>query len=143
MKTPLVVIAVVAAFAVPAAADNTDSCPSGARYATNGTNFASCLFENMTLPQGVAVHPYCDYLDQGYIGFYYATVPINASYVCPAGSYHSSNGAGTDFCVFNVDAPTWAQSYCDYLTSGYIGYSWLICPPGARLSSNGAGTEFC
>ena len=126
-----------------AAAQSTTSCPAGSRYATNGSNLAFCIFENITQPSSPSVGEYCDYLQSGYIGYAWTDTPASANYSCPDGSRHSSNGYGTDFCIFDVQPPTWAQPYCNYLKDGYIGYSWLICPQGARLASNGHGSEFC
>jgi hypothetical protein len=128
---------------LPALAAAQSSCPAGSRYATNGSNLAFCIFEDLGKPAGAQMQPYCNYLQSGYIGYDWSVTAASASYSCPDGSRHSSNGAGTDFCIFEVQPPTWAQPYCDYLQDGYIGYSWLICPTGARLASNGAGGEFC
>merc|ERR1712137_658936 len=44
--------------------------------------------------------------------------------------------------------PSSAREYCDYLSQGYLGYTWessagdYSCAPSARKSSNGA-TNFC
>jgi hypothetical protein len=119
-------------------------CPKGARYATNGSNLASCIFDAITLPKSPHVGAYCDYLHLGYIGYSWQITPATRNYHCPDGGRYATNGYGVGFCLFDASsAPAWAGAYCDYLNDGYIGYSWLICPPGARLTDNGAGTEFC
>lgn len=121
-------------------------CPPDGRYATNGAGQAFCLFENITLPEAQNIAPYCHWLDYGYIGFSWDEAPANASYVCPDGSYNSTNGAGSGFCVYDnlslpeADALT---PYCHWLEYGYIGYHWDICPEGSRYAENGAGDAFC
>ncbi len=125
-----------------AAAQSTSVCPTGSRYATNGSNLAFCIFDGIEQPSST-VGEYCDYLQSGYIGYSWTDAPANASYVCPTGSWKDTNGYGSDFCIFDVAPPSWAQPYCTYLDDGYIGYSWTICPPGAQLVNNGASGELC
>jgi hypothetical protein len=76
--------------------------------------------------------------------------------VCPAGSRYATNGANLAFCIFDgLSLPPQSSSslgeYCDYLQSGYIGYSWTevpanasyACPTGSWKSNNGYGADFC
>jgi hypothetical protein len=136
-------VALLAAFPAVASAE---PCPEDARYATNGAGQAFCLFENMSLPSASDLAPYCHYLDYGYIGFHWTETPATAGYVCPEGSYKTTNGAGLGFCIFdNLSLPDAGglTSYCHYLEDGYIGYHWDMCPAGARFATNGAGLNFC
>ena len=44
-------------------------CPEGARQTDNGAGLSFCLFEDLGLPPGDDLQPYCDYLDDGYFGY--------------------------------------------------------------------------
>ena len=44
-------------------------CPEGARQTDNGAGLSFCLFEDLWLPPGDDLQPYCDYLDDGYFGY--------------------------------------------------------------------------
>jgi hypothetical protein len=112
-------------------AAHAQTCPSGARYATNGADLSFCLYENITLPISPAAD--CGSLQiSDQIGFSWPLAP-NPSYTCPAGSSSSVSG-GEGFCLYDVTAPTWASPYCNYLTDGYIGYVWRECPPSGTFS---------
>jgi hypothetical protein len=126
-----------------AGAARAQSCPDQGRYTTNGYDSAFCLYEPITLPQSSTVAPYCNYLQSGYIGFSWDITAATQNYQCPAGSYYSTNGAGGGFCIYSTpNPPAWATPYCDYLQSGYIGYTWRICPPGGTLTTSSTGA-FC
>ena len=141
--TTLRLALVLATLATAAGTARAQTCPDGGRYATNGDDVAFCLYENITLPAAPDVAPYCNYLQSGYIGFSWDITTATASYTCPAGARYATNGAGGGFCIYDTPgAPAWATPYCDYLSQGYIGYSWRICPPGGTLTTNGA-SEFC
>jgi len=127
--------------ALAAAQSTTSVCPTGSRYATNGSNLAYCIFDGFKAPSST-VGEYCDYLQSGYIGYAWTDAPANASYACPAGSWKDTNGYGTDFCIFDVSPPSRATPYCSP-AQGYVGYSWTICPPGAQFVKNGANGDLC
>jgi hypothetical protein len=117
-------------------------CPAGARFATNDADNMFCLFEGITPPADAS--SYCDYVDQGYIGFDWPTASA-PDYTCPADANARTNGDTLSFCLYDVPpiAPA-TRPYCDYLGSnGTIGYEWSVCPEGGRVAGNGQGTTFC
>jgi hypothetical protein len=71
---------------------------------------------------------------------------------CPSDAQIVTSG-GTVECLWTSGVaglviPTTAQQYCDYIGSGYFGYTYassegdFACSPSARKSSNG-GVTFC
>lgn len=119
----ILVVLVVSLQAAPAQAA---PCADDARYAPNGSGQGYCLYEDLVLPDA-EVSPYCHWLEYGYIGYSWTASPQTASYECPEGARLASNGAGTDFCLFEdlwLPPADDLSSYCTYLEDGYIGYSW-------------------
>jgi hypothetical protein len=120
------------------------ACPAGSRYAPNGSGQGYCVFDDLRLP-AAEVSAYCDYVEDGYLGFHWNESELTVSYECPAGFRRTDNGAGTGFCVADdLNLPeTAVAAYCNYLEDGYLGFSWDLCPEAARYAENGEGTAFC
>jgi hypothetical protein len=103
-------------------------CPPGARLASNGADTEFCLFENLSLPRDA--QPYCNYLQSGYEGFSFPLAD-QSGYVCPSGFRQTTNGADLGFCLIEnltIPANLNVQPYCDYLQSGYMGFSFSAHP---------------
>ena len=122
------------------------ACPEGSYYGPNGQGTGYCVFDGLGLPDAAGLSPYCDYLDDGYLGYYWD--------LCPAGTRYAPNGAGQAYCLWEDVALPPAEdlaAYCHYLDDGYLGFSWTdtpatagyTCPQGARQTDNGAGLSFC
>lgn len=122
------------------------ACPEGSYYGPNGQGTGYCVFDDLGLPSADGLAPYCHYLDDGYLGYYWD--------MCPAEARYAPNGSGQGYCVWDqVSLPPADDlaAYCDYLHEGYIGFSWTdtpatagyTCPEGARQTDNGAGLSFC
>merc|ERR1712166_1353833 len=71
---------------------------------------------------------------------------------CPADAQTVTKGGNVE-CLWTSGVgglviPSSAREYCDYISSGYLGYTWpssdgdYSCSPSARKSSNG-DTHFC
>jgi len=73
-----------------------------------------------------------------------ASCPSDAQQVTVGGQVECLWTSGTG----GLTIPSGAQEYCEYLSQGYLGYTWgasagdFSCAPSARKSSNG-GTNFC
>ncbi len=145
MRTATAFLTLAALFASSvASAAVTETCPAGGRFATNQADGAFCLYEPITLPAASGVESYCQYLQDGYIGFSWTESAATKSYECPAGSRNASNTTGEGYCVWELGSAvrSSATPYCGYLAEGYIGYSWSICPSGGTYSTSGT-TGYC
>jgi Regulator of chromosome condensation (RCC1) repeat len=136
-------------------------CPFGYRLAPNSTGQYYCVFEGISKPSGVTLKPHCD-LPQQTVGFKWCSAPpINTatpsspqdnSYTCPSGFQKSYDGS-FNFCkTTNISPPTGfeVKNYCQYLSSGSMGFSWsntgpnnYTCPAGFYPSNNGQGEYYC
>jgi hypothetical protein len=129
------------------------TCPDGGRYTTNGADLSFCLYENLALPVPSPIAdcsallyddqiglswrltdnpaPYCDYLDDGYIGYLWRQCP-------PSGTF--SNSPTEAFCNFTFRAPIGAQAYCGNLSQGVFGYTYdgggMCLIPGITPGTN-------
>lgn len=100
-------------------------CPAHMRYAPNNTGQKYCVFENITLPDSGNPRAYCEYLADGYIGFVWDIDSENAEYNCPNGMRQTTNDNGEGACLLeNLSVPNGAQPYCEYLSDGYVGFTW-------------------
>lgn len=120
------------------------TCPAGWRYATNDDDMAFCLYEDISAP--AAAEAYCDWLQDGYIGYYWAEEDKSgAAHSCPPYSNHATSEIGLDFCLFeDIVLPDShdIQPYCDWLQDGYIGYQWPLAISGSA-GSGGDGEYSC
>lgn len=119
-------------------------CPEGARFATNGEDRMFCLFENLPVPAAHQVEEYCHYLHRGYMGYHWPLCEDTSASPCGPQARYTTNQQDLSFCIYDLDPlPVGANSYCQHLDEGYIGFSWSLCPPGAKFVTNKDGLHFC
>jgi hypothetical protein len=80
------------------------------------------------------VSEYCDYINQGYLGYTYNKADFGPSeFPCPPsatlGTNTNTNSTGQWFCTITTGArgvtlPKGAISDCSKMASGTFGYSW-------------------
>jgi hypothetical protein len=104
------------------------ACPTGAVFRTDGT-YGRCLWEDVELPSGATVEPYCLYFDMGYVGYSWPLAGADPSYTCPPTARYAPNGEGLGFCLWeDFDTPPGASEDCgELLSNGRLGFRWR-CP---------------
>jgi hypothetical protein len=126
-------------FSWPVSQNPDYTCPPNSDEIVDSTT-GFCLYD-VTPPTWA--HPYCDYLDDGYIGYVWRQCP-------PSGTF--SPGVTEASCSFAFRAPLGAQAYCDNLSHGVFGFSYPIgkginmgyrCPAGYTTGSLDASTALC
>lgn len=114
------------------------TCPTPMVYQYYNT-WSYCLLEDLTFPSDLSkVGEYCDYLTQGYEGFYFSGSDF-PDYSCPSSMYQSTSSDGTVFCVFNLPQsttnalPNDTESWCtdEAFQDGELGF---------RFDNNGTTT---
>ncbi|MFT7625112.1 MAG: hypothetical protein ACI9WU_004303 [Myxococcota bacterium] len=148
-------------------------CPQGFFYESNVLGDAFCLAWAAPLPKLVEVRPYCDGLEQGYIGFswpldapddtarqpdHFTAPPSEGAddqaSLCPTGSRLSTDGYEHGLCLFEgLDVPVSGdfEPFCHWLHQGWLGYSWrtgdvpgYVCPQGwDKTVSDDGVNQFC
>ena len=135
-------------------------CPPHSNYATSEIGLDFCLFEEIALPDSHDVEPYCDWLQDGYIGYQWPLAEREGSgsssegeYSCPDGMMQGSYDDGRNVCLFfGIDTPTDdAEAYCD-VSAGVLGFSFQAsaelvrsdsCPDQFSLYGAGGTELYC
>ncbi|MBW2524459.1 MAG: hypothetical protein JRI23_09800 [Deltaproteobacteria bacterium] len=125
------------------------ACPGGGGYSANA-ELSFCLWDVTPLP-AAEVRSYCDYLDEGYLGFGFdpqaQLQAWGSPYSCPAGMRLADDGSGAwNYCLIEglSPVPPGAQPYCMYIDEGYIGYSVPVASAAScKACVEGGGGTAC
>ncbi len=102
-------------------------CPLGSTFST-GDGYARCMFEQIPVPSAASLLPYCQYLDQGYLGFSWSLAEVPA-HACPAEARYAPTDT-TGYCLWE-DVPLPGADVtadCNALVvGGGFGFRWT-CP---------------
>jgi len=103
------------------------TCPEGFTPST-GDGWARCTVEGVALPAAPSLSPYCQYLDEGYLGFTWVLAEDGA-YACPPQSRSAPSGQ-QGYCLWeDFVPPAAAEPDCDdFDATGDFGFRWP-CPP--------------
>ena len=107
------------------------TCSPEMKWTSNQADLFFCTIDNIKLPKTGNPRQFCQFVEQGSIGFTYDLTYENRKYFCPYPFKEVNYGGLEIFCLLEnlpVSNKTNLKAYCHFLADGYIGYSWDVEP---------------